>query len=118
VSETDTPQPTKLCMIIVSDRDAGRLIDKLVRAGIPSTKLGSTGGFLRRGNATIITGVPDTDVDRTLAIVRDVCHVRTELLPIQSLPFIGDGGYLSDPVEVRAGGATVFVLNIERFERS
>ncbi|MCH9058645.1 MAG: cyclic-di-AMP receptor, partial [Planctomycetes bacterium] len=70
------------------------------------------------GNATIITGVPETDVDRTLAIVRDVCHARAEFVPVLSLPLIDDGGYVSDPVEVRTGGATVFVLNIERFERS
>ena len=96
----------KLCMMIVSDRDAGRLMDRLVQAGIPSTKLGSTGGFLRRGNATIISGIPDADVDRTLAIVRDVCHARAEFVPVLSLPLIDDGGYVSDPVEVRTGGAT------------
>ena len=104
--------------MIVSDRDAGRLTDRLVRAGIPSTKLGSTGGFLRRGNATIISGVEADAVDKIVEIVREECHARKEFVPVQTLPFLGDGGFSGEPVEVRAGGAIMFVLDVERFERT
>ena len=109
--------PSKLCLMIVSGGDAGSLMDRLVEAGMAATKLGSTGGFLRRGNATIISGVADHQVEELVGIVRDVCHARVELIPVQALPLTFESGFASDPVEIRAGGATVFVLNVERFEQ-
>ncbi len=36
---------------------------------------------------------------------------------MQTLPFLGDGSFSAEPVEVRVGGAIVFVLGIDRFER-
>jgi uncharacterized protein YaaQ len=110
--------PNKLCVIIVSDSDANRLMDRLVKAGLPATKIGSTGGFLRRGNATVISGVPSTSVDEVVEIVREECHARKEFVPVQTLPFLGDGGFSAEPVEVRVGGAVMFVLDVERFIRT
>jgi uncharacterized protein YaaQ len=110
--------PSKLCVIIVSDQDADRLMQRLVEAGLPATKIGSTGGFLRRGNATILSGVAGSEVDDVARMVREECHARKEFVPVQTLPYLGDGGFSADPVEVRAGGAIMFVLDIERFERT
>ncbi len=110
--------PQKLCVIIVSDSDANRLMERLVERGLPATKIGSTGGFLRRGNATIISGVPEASVDQVVEIVREECHARKEFVPVQTLPFLGDGGFSAEPVEVRVGGAIMFVLDVERFVRT
>jgi uncharacterized protein YaaQ len=111
-------EPNKLCVIIVSDTDANRLMGRLVEAGLPATKIGSTGGFLRRGNATIISGVEGSAVDTVAEIVREECHARKEFVPVQTLPFLGDGGFSAEPVEVRVGGAIMFVLDVERFIRT
>ena len=89
----------------------------LVEHGIPATKIGSSGGFLRRGNVTIFSGVEDTQVNAVLDIVNEICPARTELVPVQTLPFIGDTAFSAEPIEVRAGGATIFVMNVERFQR-
>ena len=51
-------------------------------------------------------------------MVRAECHARTEYLPVQTLPFLGEGSVLAEPVEVRTGGAIVFVLGVERFEKT
>jgi uncharacterized protein YaaQ len=109
--------PTKLCMMVVSDTDADRLMERLIERAFPATKVGSTGGFLRRGNVTIFSGVTDERVEELMSIVNDVCHARKEFVPVQTLPFLGDGGFSAEPVEVRVGGAIVFVLDIARFER-
>ena len=111
-------EPDKLCVIIVADTDASRLMERLVEHHLPATKIGSTGGFLRRGNVTVITGVRDAEVDQVATIVREECHARKEFVPVQTLPLIGDGGFSADPVEVRVGGAIMFVLDIERFIRT
>jgi uncharacterized protein YaaQ len=111
-------EPTKLCVIIVSDSDADRLMQRLVEGGFPATKVASTGGFLRRGNVTIFSGVTDERVDEVMSLVREECHARKEFVPVHTLPFAGDGGFSAEPVEVRVGGAIVFVLDVTRFERA
>ncbi|MDP2673954.1 MAG: cyclic-di-AMP receptor [Dehalococcoidia bacterium] len=107
----------KLLIVIASDSDADSLIHKLVQRGYPATKVSSTGGFLRRGNATIFSGVDAEDVDNVVAIIRSECEARTEFLPAQALPF-PESIYPAEPVEVRTGGAIVFVVGVERFERT
>ena len=108
----------KLVVIIASDADADRLMRKLVEPGYPATKVSSTGGFLRRGSATILSGVEAAEVDDVLAMVRKECHARAEYVPVQTLPFFGEAATLTEPVEVRVGGAIVFVLAVERFEKT
>jgi uncharacterized protein YaaQ len=107
----------KLIVIIASDTDADKLIKRLVGQGYPATKISSTGGFLRKGNATILSGVEADEVDQIIAIVRQECYARTEYVPVQTLPFFGEGSVLAEPIEVRVGGAIVFVVDVERFER-
>ena len=107
----------KLLLVIASDSDADSLIQKLVQRGYPATKVSSTGGFLRRGNATVFSGVDAEDVDSVIAIIRSECQARTEFLPAQALPF-PESIYPAEPVEVRTGGAIVFVVSVERFERT
>jgi len=109
--------PTKMCILVVSDSDANELMKRMVEAGFSATKIGSTGGFLRRGSVTILSGVAEPRLEPLLDIVREVCHARKEFVPVQTLPFLGDGGFTAEPVEVRVGGAIVFVLEISRFER-
>ena len=117
----DTPSADgqlKLVIIISSDPDADRLMKRLIEQGFPATKISSTGGFLHRGNATILSGVEADEVDQVLAMVRNQCHARSEYVPVQTLPFFGEGTMHSEPVEVRVGGAIVFVVNVEQFEKT
>ena len=83
------PAPLKLVIIIASDSDADRLMHRLVEQGYPATKIGSTSGFLRRGNATVLSGVEAGEVDAVLGAVRAECRARTEHVPMQALPLFG-----------------------------
>ena len=107
----------KLFVVITADDEADALITQLVERGYPATKVSSTGGFLRRGSATIFSGVEADDVENVMAIIRHQCKARTEYVPAQALPF-PESIYPAEPVQVRVGGATVFVLNVERFEKT
>jgi len=49
----------KMIITIVRDVDDSRVIDQLVVQGYRVTRLASTGGFLRRGNVTLLIGVED-----------------------------------------------------------
>jgi uncharacterized protein YaaQ len=103
-------------MIIASSHDGDRLIDTLVTRGLPATKIASRGGFLRRGSVTILSGVEDNDVDVVMELARRECRSRKELVPTQGLPIFGEVSIGAAPIEVQAGGATVFVMDVARYE--
>ncbi len=64
----------KLVVSIVRDQDAGRVIDALVAQEFRATRINTAGGFLKRGNATLLIGVQDEEVDEVVGIVQDVCR--------------------------------------------
>jgi uncharacterized protein YaaQ len=107
----------KLVLTIVHGDDAGDLASCLADAGFGVTRIKSLGGFLKRQNATFLIGVPDHQLDLVIQTIRDRCHTRTE--SVSPVPPMVEPGevYLPYPLEVEVGGATVFVLNVERFER-
>lgn len=107
----------KLLVVVSSEDDADRLISRLVDGGYAATKVSSTGGFLRRGSATIFSGVDADDVQRVLGMIREECKARTELAPAQAMPLPGVS-LPAAPAEVRVGGAIVFVLPVEHFEKT
>lgn len=107
----------KLVLVITPEQDAGRLIDALTEVEVQATMLASTGGFLRAGNATILTGVDEGQVEAVLEVVRRVCQRREQLMtPIPPVVEPVDS-YVTYPVKVEVGGAITFVLNVERMER-
>jgi uncharacterized protein YaaQ len=64
----------KLVMSIVRDQDAGRVIDALVAREFRATRINTAGGFLQRGNATLLVGVQDEEVDEVVGIVQQICR--------------------------------------------
>lgn len=107
----------KLVVAIVHADDAGGLEKALTRAGHGVTNLKSAGGFLRKQNATILVGVSEHEVEPVLQIVRERCHSRHEHL--RPMPPMLEPGemYMPYGMEVEIGGATVFVLDVDRFEK-
>ncbi|PSL42232.1 uncharacterized protein YaaQ [Salsuginibacillus halophilus] len=107
----------KMIVAVVQDKDSHRLSNALVDQEFRATKLASTGGFLRSGNTTFLIGVNDEDVDRVLEIIKNNCESREQLVaPVSPMGGNADA-YVPYPVEVQVGGATVFILPVERFEQ-
>jgi uncharacterized protein YaaQ len=107
----------KLVVAIVHNEDAGALVDALLDKEFRATRVSSSGGFLKQSNATIFLGVEETEVDEVIGIVRDTCTSRTQV--VNPMPPIMEPGefFMPYPLEVEVGGATVFVLAVDRFER-
>lgn len=107
----------KLVLAIVQKEDSNTLIDRLTGEGFRATRINTAGGFLKESNTTVLLGVEDDQVDRVLALIKANCHTRTQY--VNPLPPVMEPGefYMPYPVEVQVGGATVFVLNVERFLR-
>lgn len=107
----------KLIIAVIQDKDSNRLSDALVDQEFQATKLASTGGFLKAGNTTFMIGVEDAKVDEVLAIIKENCESREQLVaPISPMGGNADS-YVPYPVEVQVGGATVFILPVEEFEK-
>ena len=107
----------KMIVAIVQGEDAGQLGQTLSAAGVSTTRFASSGGFLQQGNATLLIGVDDERVEGVVRIIRDNCRERNRYLtPMPPMVEAGEM-FMPYPVEVQVGGATVFVLPVERFEK-
>lgn len=101
----------KLIAAMVQDQDADELLGALIETGFRATKIDTTGGFLRGSNNMILIGVEEGRVDRVFEVIKAHCYSRTQTVH----PTNAD--YLMEPMTVTIGGATVFVWDVERYER-
>jgi len=106
----------KLVVCIVQDQDSGSLIDDLTERDFRVTKLATTGGFLKAGNTTLLIGVDDAEVDPVIKLIDDNCKTREITTSLLTVTMPGDS-YMPFPLEVKVGGATVFILDVEQHIR-
>lgn len=103
----------KLILAIMSNDDAPTASGALTKDGYSVTRLATTGGFLRAGNTTLLVGCEDERVEKAISIIGEHSCRRTEVVPATSSYDIGR--FASFPVEVQVGGATIFVIDVEKF---
>ena len=106
----------KLVMAIIGSDDSATVSSSLTQKGFSVTKLATTGGFLKSGNTTFLVGTEDDKVDEVISIIEKHSRRRTQLMPSTSTA-IDVSDYSAFPVEIPVGGATIFVLNVDRFEK-
>jgi uncharacterized protein YaaQ len=105
----------KMIIAVVQDKDSNRLTDALAKNDFKTTKLSTTGGFLREGNTTFMIGCDDDKVDDVLDILKKNCSQREQMVaPISPMGGNADS-YIPKPVKVEVGGATVFILPVDSF---
>lgn len=107
----------KLIITIVNNDDSRILLDRLGRAGFAATVTTSAGGYTHLGSATIFCGVDDADTEEVLNIIRESCTSRVQY--VTPLPPVMEPGemHIPTPVEKHVGGAIVFMVDIEHFEK-
>ncbi len=64
----------KLMIIIIRDSDSENAVQELVQNDYRVTRMASTGGFLRRGNSTLLVGVEDEQVQPVIDLLHRACH--------------------------------------------
>ncbi len=83
----------KLMLIIVRDQDTDAVTQELIQNDYRITRMASTGGFLRRGNSTLVVGADDDRVDGVVELLKRACG----------------------PAEEDHQRATIFILNMNQF---
>ncbi len=86
----------KMLIAIVRDVDEEAIVQALLNDNFRVTQIASSGGFFHRGNATLMIGVSEARVDQALQTIREHC--------VPSL-------------DLAVKHATVFVLDVDRFEQ-
>lgn len=107
----------KLIIAIVHQRDKQKVSDALLGAGHQFTTVATTGGFMRDGNSTLLIGVQRDKVDEVIDVIRESSASREEFVNQLPPDVLGTGAMLMNPIKVRVGGAIIFVVDVERFER-
>jgi uncharacterized protein YaaQ len=109
----------KIVYAIVSSDDGNRVTDVLNEHQFVVTKLATTGGFLKKGNSTLMIGTEDSQVDEVIKLIKDACGKRQKINCNVPAPNLGSvsSGYMMMPMSVELGGATIFVTDVERFEK-
>ena len=107
----------QLLIAIVQDEDANSLQDRLTSLNIRSTRINTMGGFLVRGNATLLIGVEEERLEEVFAALRATCHTRRVFM--NPMPPVAEPTHVTmmNPMEVVIGGATVFAFPVKRFLR-
>ncbi len=106
----------KLLVCIVQDEDVNPLVDELTEKQFRLTKLATSGGFLKAGNTTLFIGVEDDELDCALEIIEKNCKTRQITTSLLTVTMPGDA-FIPYPLDVKVGGATVFVLDVDKFIR-
>ncbi len=106
----------KLVLAIVQDEDSASVMDELNINGFMVTKMCSSGGFLRAGNTTLLTGVDEEKIEQVLKIIESTCKSHKKVIN-SSMHAGAAAAYLSYPMEITVGGATVFVVDVDQFHK-
>jgi uncharacterized protein YaaQ len=113
----ETKQPLqkidRLFTVIIQVQDERRTCKALNELGINPIELSTVGGFLGRQNVTLLIGLNHEMESAVYKIFEENCRQRTEYVstPLEGTPLPIP---LSTPVIV--GGATIFSLEVERYE--
>ncbi len=108
----------KLIYAIVRNDNEDDVNDALMKEHFQITKLATTGGFLRKGNTTLMICTDDDKVDDCIEIIKKQCGKKQRITV--NMPYVSGSSmvnYTTMPMSVEIGGATIFVVGVDRFEK-
>lgn len=108
----------KLILCIIRDKEASALMDSLIDKGFKVTKISSTGGFLRLGNTTLLLGVDEYRLETAIQVIKKGLQSSTKSIQPSEHAGVESGLTSKEPAELPiGGGATIFVMDVEKFVR-
>lgn len=107
----------KLIYAIIRYDNEDDVLAALTKEHFSVTKLSSTGGFLKRGNTTLLIGTEDEHVSAAIEAIKHECGARQKITV--NMPYISGSSMLHTtmPMTVEVGGAIIFVVDVEYYEK-
>ena len=108
----------KLVYAIVRNDNEDDVVSLLNQNHYSVTRLSTTGGFLKKGNTTLMIGVEDEKVEEVISLIKQECGQHQKLTV--NMPYISGTAmvnYATMPMTVEVGGATIFVINVDHYEK-
>ncbi|HEX7556869.1 MAG TPA: cyclic-di-AMP receptor [Leptolinea sp.] len=104
---------SQMLIAVIQAQDIDAALGALKVINIHATRLPSVGGFLGRRNATLLLDLKAEEIEKAQNALKESCRQRIEYLavPLESAPLP-----LPTPTPINVGGATIFTVDIERFE--
>ncbi len=96
----------ELMTVVIQEKDLDVITSLLQPSGYPITHIASTGGFLGRKNATLLIGIPSGAHKKVYSIIKKATIGQAHIT----------AGETGDPTQPKLGIATLFTLNVERYE--
>jgi len=103
----------RMAITIVDGSQSRDLIKALNQDHFPVTTLDAVGGFLHEAMVTLVVGMAESRLPDFFTLIRELCPCRTRYVPMGVELSLSPGYPMM--IEARVGGATVFILPVERF---
>ncbi len=107
----------KLVYAIVRNDNEDDVVSLLNQNHYSVTRL-STTWLLEKGNTTLMIGVEDEKVEEVINLIKQECGQHQKLTV--NMPYISGTAmvnYATMPMTVEVGGATIFVINVDHYEK-
>jgi uncharacterized protein YaaQ len=104
-----------LVIATVAGTQAGELVRRMTADGFEVTEIDSQRGILHESTISLLIGLDEERFPQLMKHVRECCRTRRQYIPAHVEAAI----FEAQPVMIEAevGGATIFALNVERFEQ-
>lgn len=104
----------ELLFIILQEEDMAGLSRALVRNRIPATKFATEGLYLSKKNVTLMICIDKAREEEVFGYIRENCTERLEEREVMEY----NGSFMeSVHKQVAIGGATVFIVDVDRMLR-
>lgn len=105
----------QLVIVTVAGSQAGELMKSLSREGFYFTQIDSSGGLLQEPTACLLIGLNNLRHKPLLELIRQCCHTRRQYIPARlDVPQLQLQPVM---IEAQVGGATIYTVEVERFEQ-
>lgn len=106
-------QNNRMVIAILDGTQTRDLLGALNAEDFHATLINSSGGLLHEALVTLLAGLPAERLERFIELVRLYCPSRMYYVPMGVESSILPG--YPAMIEARIGGATLFILQVERF---
>lgn len=104
----------ELLIIIVQEVDYENLAGEFIRNRVQATKFATEGLYLNKKNITLMTCIEKEREEEVFGYIRKNCTERLEERQVMEY----NGMFMESTVKnVKIGGATVFIVEMDRMER-